>query len=44
MVKDLVCGIKVDEKNEATKSEYKGATHYFAKAAFDSDPEKYLKR
>ncbi|MFH1844430.1 MAG: YHS domain-containing protein [bacterium] len=29
MAKDLVCGMEVDEKKAAAKSEYKGKTHYF---------------
>ncbi len=47
MEKDPVCGMTVDLKNAAAKSEYKGKTYYFCapgcKAAFDKDPEKYLK-
>jgi len=46
MAIDPVCGMEVDEKTAAGKSEYKGKTHYFCapgcKAAFDRDPEKYL--
>lgn len=46
MEKDLVCGMTVDPKNAAGKSEYKGKTYYFCskgcKAAFDKEPEKYL--
>lgn len=45
MAKDPVCGMEVDEKTAAGKSEYKGKTYYFCapscKAAFDKDPEKY---
>lgn len=47
MAKDLVCGMTVDEEKAAAKSEYKGKTYYFCalgcKAAFDKDPDKYLK-
>ena len=47
MAEDLVCGMQVDEKASAGKSEYQGKTYYFCspgcKAAFDKAPEKYLK-
>lgn len=47
MAKDPVCGMTVDEKKAAAKSEYKGKTYYFCapgcKAAFDKDPDKYVK-
>jgi Cu+-exporting ATPase len=47
MAKDTVCGMEVDEKKAAAKSEYKGKTYYFCapgcKKAFDENPEKYLK-
>ena len=46
MVKDLVCGMEVDPKTAAGKTEYKGQTYYFCspgcKKAFDKDPEKYV--
>jgi YHS domain-containing protein len=46
MVKDLVCGMMVDPKATAFKSEYKGETYYFCssgcKKDFDAEPEKYL--
>jgi YHS domain-containing protein len=46
MAKDPVCGMDVDEKTAAGKSEYKGQTYYFCapgcKAAFDKEPEKYV--
>ena len=46
MVKDPVCGMDVDPKTAAGKSEYKGQTYYFCsngcKRAFDKEPEKYL--
>lgn len=47
MVKDLVCGMDVDEKTAKWKSEYKGKTYYFCasgcKQKFDKNPEKYVK-
>ena len=47
MAKDLVCGMTVDEKKAAAKSEYNGKPYYFCakgcKVAFDKDPEKYIK-
>jgi Cu+-exporting ATPase len=46
-VKDVVCGMMVDPKTAPAKTEYKGQTYYFCapgcKAAFEKDPEKYLK-
>lgn len=46
MAIDPVCGMEVEEKSAAGKSEYKGKTYYFCapgcKSAFDKDPEKYL--
>ncbi len=46
MSRDPVCGMDVNEKKAAAKSEYKGKTYYFCaqgcKAAFDKEPEKYL--
>jgi YHS domain-containing protein len=46
MAKDPVCGMTVDEKSAAGKSEYKGQTYYFCspgcKTAFDKEPEKYV--
>lgn len=45
MVKDPVCGMQIDEKTAAGKSEYKGQTFYFCapgcKTKFDQSPEKY---
>lgn len=45
MAKDLVCGMEVDEKTAAAKSEHMGKTYYFCapgcKKAFDEDPAKY---
>jgi YHS domain-containing protein len=46
MEKDPVCGMEVDPKTAAGKSEYQGKTYYFCspgcKRDFDKDPEKYL--
>ena len=46
MVKDPVCGMDVDPKTAAGKSDYKGQTYYFCssgcKKAFDKEPEKYV--
>jgi YHS domain-containing protein len=45
MAQDKVCGMQVDEKQAAAKSEYDGATYYFCslscKAKFDKEPAKY---
>ena len=47
MVKDLVCGMDVDPKTAAGKTEYQGQTYYFCsvgcKKAFDKEPQKYVK-
>lgn len=47
MIRDPVCGMEVEEKKAAATSAYKGKTYYFCaqgcKAAFDKEPEKYLK-
>ncbi len=44
---DPVCGMRVKEGPSALKSEYKGQSYYFCsrgcKAAFEKNPEKYLK-
>jgi len=46
MVKDLVCGMDVDEKTAKYKTTYKGKTYYFCapgcKLTFEEDPEKYV--
>ncbi len=46
MAKDPVCGMEVDEKTAAGKSEYQGQTYYFCSAgckkAFDKEPQKYV--
>ena len=43
---DPVCGMTVDPKTAAGKSEYQGKTYYFCspgcKRAFDKEPQKYL--
>ena len=48
MAKDPVCGMEVDPKDSAGKSEYGGETYYFCatgcKKEFDSAPEKYAGR
>ncbi|VVB61397.1 YHS domain protein [uncultured archaeon] len=45
MVKDLVCGMDVDEKTAKNKTSYKGKIYYFCspacKKSFESNPEKY---
>jgi Cu+-exporting ATPase len=45
MVKDPVCGMVIDPKTAAGKSEYNGQTYYFCsegcKRDFDKEPEKY---
>jgi len=47
MAKDPVCGMEVDEKKAAAKSEHEGKTYYFCapgcKKAFDENSERYLK-
>jgi YHS domain-containing protein len=47
MEKDPVCGMDVDPKNAAAKSDVHGKTYYFCslgcKKEFDQFPEKYLK-
>ncbi len=46
MVKDPVCGMEIDPKTAAGKSEYQGQTYYFCspgcKRDFDKDPAKYV--
>ena len=46
MAKDPVCGMEVEAKKAAAKSEHKGKTYYFCapgcKAAFDKDPSRYV--
>jgi len=47
MTKDPVCGMSVDEKSPAAKSEYKGKVYLFCctacKEKFDKKPEKYIR-
>ncbi len=47
MVKDPVCGMDIDPKTAAGKSDYKGQAYHFCspgcKKAFDKEPEKYAK-
>ena len=47
MAKDPVCGMIVDEKTPAAKSEYQGKVYYFCCAAckekFDKEPVRYIK-
>ena len=47
MGKDPVCGMDVDPKTAAGKSEYQGQMYYFCSAgckkAFDKEPYKYVK-
>ena len=44
---DPVCGMMVDPKTAAGKSEYQGKTYYFCspgcKRDFDKEPQKYVK-
>jgi YHS domain-containing protein len=44
---DPVCGMEVDPKTAAGKSEYQGKTYYFCapgcKKDFDKEPQKYVK-
>ncbi len=48
MVKDVVCGMTIDEKTAAGTSEYQGKTYYFCsvgcKATFDREPAKYASK
>ncbi|HEX7395074.1 MAG TPA: YHS domain-containing protein [Anaerolineaceae bacterium] len=47
MSKDPVCGMEIDPKTAAGKSDYQGQTYYFCsvgcKKAFDQEPQKYVK-
>ncbi len=46
MVIDPVCGMEIDPKTAAGKSEFQGKTYYFCslgcKKSFDKDPQKFL--
>jgi Cu+-exporting ATPase len=48
MVKDPVCGMNVDEKTAALKSEYMGKTYYFCnqscKEVFEKNPQRFVDR
>ena len=48
VTKDPVCGMMIDEKTAAGKSEYQGATYYFCapicKTKFDQNPKQYVNR
>ena len=48
MVKDPVCGMMIDEKTAAGRSEHDGTTYYFCaaicKQKFDQNPARYLKK
>jgi YHS domain-containing protein len=48
MVKDPVCGMMIDEKTAAGKSEYQGRTYYFCaticKTKFDQNPQAYSEK
>ncbi len=47
MKQDPVCGMQVDESKTQNKFYYKGKMYFFCspacKAAFEKDPEKYLR-
>jgi YHS domain-containing protein len=46
MVKDLICGMDVDEKTAQYTTTYKGKIYYFCapgcKKTFEENPEKYV--
>jgi len=46
MVKDPVCGMDVDSKTAAGKSDFQGNTYYFCstgcKKDFDKEPQRYV--
>jgi YHS domain-containing protein len=48
MVKDPVCGMMIDEKTAAGKSDYQGRTYYFCamicKTKFDQNPQAYSEK
>jgi YHS domain-containing protein len=47
MIKDVVCGMQVDQAKAAGSSEYNGKTFYFCskgcKTKFDANPAQYAK-
>lgn len=48
MVKDPVCGMQVEERQAAAKTEHQGRTFQFCsedcKRQFDSNPERYARQ
>ena len=48
MAKDPVCGMTIDEKTAAGRSEYEGTVYYFCapicKRKFDEEPAKYVNK
>ncbi len=48
MVKDIVCGMQIDESIAFAKSSYQEKEYSFCslicKERFDAEPEKYIKR
>jgi Cu+-exporting ATPase len=48
MTKDPVCGMQIDEKQAAGKSDYKGQTYHFCspscKQKFEQKPDQYAKK
>lgn len=48
MVKDVVCGMEIEQGSAAGSSQHAGATYYFCSAgckkAFDKEPAKYARR
>ncbi len=47
MVKDIVCGMMVNEHKPPAKSSYEGKEYYFCsdncKSKFESNPREYIK-
>lgn len=48
MVKDVVCGMEIEQGAAAASSQHEGTSYYFCstgcKRAFDKDPAKYARR
>jgi Cu+-exporting ATPase len=48
MVKDLVCGMQIDESKAKTKTVYKGKTYYFCsyscQESFLNSPDKFIEK
>lgn len=46
MERDVICGMQVDPKTAAGKSEYQGKAYYFCsiscKSKFDANPKHYV--